>query len=163
MARNRKERRQNPEVSPLGKTMPIAAERLRVATLENPERIIAVMWAEANTRENIRGYTVPIDSILHECSSRCGTQGHYFEHPKDLVSTPKDRDVRIIAATIQWIATNCGREFLGRFIEEISHNGCFVPKPVITNNKMREILHELATAAARTAAEDARAGHPRSF
>jgi hypothetical protein len=27
-----------------------------------------------------------------------------------------DRDVKMVANTIQWIGTNCGREFLRRFI-----------------------------------------------
>lgn len=64
----------------------------------NPEDYMAMMWeAENIPRRGFNEGRVPVQLIL-------GTD------------TPNDREVAIVASTLQWLGTNVGKEFLIRFI-----------------------------------------------
>ncbi len=65
-----------------------------------PEDIIAQMWEAENIPQRGRNYgRVPLQSIVE-------SEGREVD----------EHDARIVANTIQWIGTNCGREFIRRFI-----------------------------------------------
>jgi hypothetical protein len=67
---------------------------------KHPEDIMAEMWeAENIPNPQINYGGVPVQAILDE--------------PK-----PSERDRAIVASTLQWLGTNCGREFLSRFVFE---------------------------------------------
>lgn len=108
-------------VAPVGKTMPTAQRRLiegRNLKLD-PEAIMARLWAKENTREQIDFGIIPLDAILHECNEKCtekrsNCSNHHYTRELN------ERDIRVVSATIQWLATNCGQELLKRFFKEIS-------------------------------------------
>lgn len=104
-------------VAPVGRTLPKSKKRLTTIPKQmrpdDPEHIMVRLWAKENIRErNIDFGFTPVDSILHRCNERCSSGHHYYD-------APKDEEVRIVSATIQWLATNCGRRFLGDFQKEM--------------------------------------------
>lgn len=119
--------KKNRSVSPIGYTMPRAKNRLD--ELKNapehktdPEHIIMWIWEDANIRRAfLNGGTIPLDSILHECSGRCskGKSGNamFGRHHYNRKLSP--RDIKIVAATIQWLATSVGRGLLHQFFHEL--------------------------------------------
>lgn len=105
-------------VAPVGKTMPNAQGRLvegRKLKLD-PEAIMARLWARENTRDRIDFSLIPLDVILHECNEKCASNcsNHHYTGKID------ERDIRVASATVQWLATNCGRELLTRFFKKIA-------------------------------------------
>lgn len=66
------------------------------------EVAVMEMWQKMNRRNpNDLGALLPVDAILHQCTSGC--QGHEHE------MTPLcDRDVMVVNATIQYLATCWG-------------------------------------------------------
>ena len=112
-------------LSPKGLTEDIY--RVRLDSLTDPtavskdaEHIIAQMWAKENTRDNnINLGGVPIDKILHRCNSKCkggadhveGGHAHYYTGEFD------EEEVKIAAATVQFLATNVGRGFYNEFLK----------------------------------------------
>lgn len=108
-------------VAPVGLTLPRSQERLEEVEEDqrskDPETIMMRLWAEVNTRKYGRNNgMVPIDSILHECTVECGKGlsilGKRVSHTYE---EPDPEKVRIISATVQWLATNAGRAVLERF------------------------------------------------
>lgn len=82
---------------------------------KDPEHIMARLWAKENTRDSEVNFDgVPLDHILHECGPKCDPQkGHHS------YSEPNEHDVRVASATVQWLATNCGRGFLHEFFRAL--------------------------------------------
>jgi len=115
-------------VAPKGKTLPNSARRLddldEHLRAKDAEHIITQLWEDENVRSgNMNFGLVPVDVILHECSEKCKSEkerllalvksgGHVY-NPE-----PNERDVQVVAATIQWLATNVGRCFLHKFLRE---------------------------------------------
>ena len=78
------------------------------------------LWAKENTRERIINFgRVPIDAILHSCNENCGKGISFAGPPACRYLPPNEDEVKIINATIQWLATNCGRDFLHKFQQEV--------------------------------------------
>ncbi len=112
--------------SPEGVTMPNALHRLKEIKEKNrrkdAEHIMVHLWAQENVRDPLINFgLVPLDQILHECTEECGkvsrlalTKGLHRYNRK--FST---RDTRIVAATVQWLATNVGRCFLREFLRKL--------------------------------------------
>lgn len=123
-------------VAPVGLTLPNAKKRLvsipKSMRRKNPEHIMMKLWAKENVRDRTMNFgLVPIDGILHQCNEKCGegvtlagTPGHHY-------LVPNDNDVRIINATIQWLATNGGQAFLREFRQEVKHQNNNSEKPNI--------------------------------
>lgn len=121
-------------VSPKGFTMPHATRRLveipEKDKAKDPEQIMTGLWEKENTRDtHINFGRVPLDSILHECNSRCGEklvtfssigEKHFYDGKLN------ERDIRVAAATVQWLATNCGRAFFQDFL--IAYRAANEPK-----------------------------------
>lgn len=64
----------------------------------HPEDVMAIMWEAENIPcSSVNNGRVPVQSIL------------------DDLDLP-DREVAIVASTLQWLGTNIGNEFLGRYI-----------------------------------------------
>jgi hypothetical protein len=111
-------------IAPVGLTLPHAKRRLKELPQEmrrkDPEHIIMRLWAKENTRRfNLNFGKVPIDNILHKCTKKCGKRRTFAGSPSHDYVPPNVNEVRIINATIQWIATNCGRAFLHEFQQEL--------------------------------------------
>jgi hypothetical protein len=115
-------------VSPVGKTLPFAKERLDIPRSKvDPELVMAKMWEHDNIRRSwMNSSRVPIDLILHECNDRCRDVAHSgalggLDHGTCHHYTGQyaDRDIMIIAATVQYLATPVGRAILREFQEKI--------------------------------------------
>lgn len=117
-------------LSPKGDTLPNAKRRLDEIVDPNqqakdPEHIMMGLWALANTRDSSLNLgLVPLDTILHQCDERCGSfqaqvQGvgasrHFYDGKLN------EHDVQVMAATVQWMATNVGRAFYDKFSKALS-------------------------------------------
>jgi hypothetical protein len=111
-------------LSPFGATT--TQERIRLENAPDPQKdpecVMMKLWERENTLESHAGI-VPLDLITHRCNDRCQRR---YKNGKRFVQhhfsgNIKVRDQRLVAATVQWLATNCGRSFLGRFFEEIGY------------------------------------------
>jgi hypothetical protein len=78
------------------------------------------LWAKENTRERSLNFgLVPIDSILHRCNDDCGKGMNLGGTPACKYLPPSEDEIRIVNATIQWLAANQGRAFLHKFAQEL--------------------------------------------
>lgn len=117
--------------SPVGLTMPMAAMRLEHPNPEDCEKIMMRIWAEINTRDPTKHYgLIPLDTILHECNDQCGRPNLMFGDPHSYTGVLPEHDVRVVAATVQWLATPIGRNVLEKFFREIGYEIHFKPKPL---------------------------------
>ena len=122
----------NHSLAPFGLTTDIAARRLKRFSdtpEDDSEVVMAELWEEANIVSlSINKATAPIDHILHKCAGSCSEDGntHYFSEDLEV------EKVRVASATVQWLATNCGRAFLEEFFEVIGY------KIVPTNRPQQE-------------------------
>ncbi len=93
-------------LAPLGDTLPNAKYRLNTAPQDHdPEMIMMKLWEEENVRRYfLNGGRVPLEAILFL--------------PRE-VETIQSRDRQVVAATLQWLATNCGRSFLHEFQKRV--------------------------------------------
>ncbi|MFA6297257.1 MAG: hypothetical protein WC629_01710 [Candidatus Paceibacterota bacterium] len=113
--------KQKKSLSPVGLTMPVALKRLESLSSKqkrkDAEAIMMLLWENENTRDPLNGSMTPLDSILHECTEGCGKTRIFSFGADKCVYKPSlnERDVKVAAATIQWIATNCGRSFFEKF------------------------------------------------
>jgi hypothetical protein len=113
-------------VAPVGLTLSRSLKRLLELPEDmrksDPEHIIMGLWAKENTRDASLSFgLVPIDNILHECNGDCGKARSYSGGPSHHYVPPSEEQVKIINATIQWLATNCGRCFLNNFLRELKN------------------------------------------
>jgi hypothetical protein len=111
-------------VAPVGLTLPNKRKRLMSMPVamrkKDPEHIMMELWAKENTRERITNFgLVPIDGILHSCNDDCGKGISYGGPPACHHLPPNEEEVKIVNATIQWLATNCGRSFMHKFQQEV--------------------------------------------
>lgn len=91
----RSERRRS--AARLSVRLPYSLVRLRWPE-RNPERIIAELWEiECIPETCVNWGKTPINAILGD-------------------EKPTERDVRVINSTIQYLGTNCGMEFLRKFL-----------------------------------------------
>lgn len=117
-----KELTESRRVSPFGLTLPNALKRLQIPPEDqnkDAETIIMRMWDEKNTRDPSRGGLTPIDRILHVCGDDCGKKK--FRMPMEdehVYSKPSEHDIMVMAATVQWLATNVGRSFYQDFLSQ---------------------------------------------
>jgi len=119
-----KKKAKSKSVSPKGFTLPNAERRLNETPVEmqaiDAEHIITKLWEEENTRQTYRGMgLVPLDTILHVCNEKCGLDGRpvfQFTGNHSYDGQLNERDVRVAAATIQWLATSVGRGFFHNFL-----------------------------------------------
>lgn len=107
-------------VAPFGQTLPKALKRLSELREErkkkDAENIMMHLWDNKNTRcPTINFGLVPVDSILHRCDPECGKRESFAGTPACNYIAPNEDEVKIVNATIQWLATNCGRSFLHEF------------------------------------------------
>ena len=87
---------------------------------KDPEHIIMKLWAKENVRERLLSFGhVPIDAILHRCNDDCGKGICLAGTPACHYLPPNEDEVKIINATIQWLATNGGHSFLLKFRQEV--------------------------------------------
>lgn len=111
----------NNSLAPTEKTMPYWEERRYPDN--DPVVRMAQLWAEENVRQpNLNYGTIPLDFILHECNNKCiqytkegtslGVQHHFTGEGFN------EHDVRVVNATMRWLATMCGRGFLADFFRE---------------------------------------------
>lgn len=112
-------------LSPIGLTMPIAEARLNMGGKDDPEGIVMKFWSEENTpHDGTNRGLVPLDHILHECTSECREHTDPLSTRKEyhVFTRPLNKhDVKVAAATVQWLATNNGRSFLIKFLEQIGY------------------------------------------
>lgn len=111
-------------VAPIGLTLPHAKKRLdslpEKEEPKDPEHIMMKLWAEQNTRDSSLNFgLVPIDTILHRCTAKCSEGRTYAGTPPHEYFPPNEDELRVINATIQWVATNCGRAFLHKFQQKL--------------------------------------------
>lgn len=110
-------------VAPVGLTLPNRKRRLMslpmILRKKDPEHIMMRLWAKANVRKRTTNFgLVPIDTILHTCNDDCGKGMCLGGTPACKHLPPTEDEVRIVNATIQWLATNCGQAFLHEFFQE---------------------------------------------
>lgn len=112
--------------SPFGKTMSISRQRLEIPVRPgDPETLMMRFWEKENVRVRwLNGGRIPLDLILHQCNEDCMPSDGIHHYTRVL----EDRDVEVAAATVQWLATNCGREFLRRFFESIDCKVVYAPR-----------------------------------
>ncbi len=111
-------------LSPKGQITGIYRARLDLITdpvmqQKDAEHIMAKCWEGENTREvNINLGKVPLDMILHRCNSRCKGGVDYVDgnHVHHYSGVFKSEEVEIVAATVQFLATNVGRGFYRGFL-----------------------------------------------
>ena len=115
----------NHSLAPFGLTTDIAARRLEQYS-DDPEVVMAKLWEEANVvYPSINMGIAPVDHILHKCVDSCSEDGntHYFSDDLEV------EKVRVASATVQWLATNCGRAFLEKFFEGIGYKIVPINRP----------------------------------
>lgn len=107
--------------APYGDTMSIARIRLGYDNKQDPERIMMTLWEKINTRQHyLNSGTVPLDDILHTCTEECKNVRPVLPFVPPHHYVPHDEyGVRVAAATVQWLATSCGREFYRQFLGQI--------------------------------------------
>jgi len=95
--------------------------RKRSISKKDPVDVMAELWEKSNARQSWLNHgIVPLDFITHGCNDKCvGTEGNYVQHHFPQDEEFNDRDVRVAAATVRWLATNVGRGFLYSFFKEI--------------------------------------------
>jgi len=94
---NRKERRRS--LAPYKTRLPHSLQRLDFPQ-RCREHLMAEMWEAENIPHRGIDYgAVPVNAIL--------------DQHKDV----SERDVEVIASTLQWLATNCGNAFLLKYVE----------------------------------------------
>jgi hypothetical protein len=97
----------NRRVSPYGTSTPFMAQRLKAPPgTSEPEKAVASAWDRRNVREQ-SDTLVPLDMIAHQCGPDCKGDSHR-EYPQ----RHDTRNVAIAAATIQWLVTPDGQDFL---------------------------------------------------
>ena len=112
-------------VAPVGLTLPNSAKRLsslpKKMCKKDPEHIMMRLWDKVNVRDlSLNFGKVPIDSILHICNDQCGKGVSTAGPPSHHYLPPTEEQVKIISATVQWLATNMGRNFLSEFSHEVN-------------------------------------------
>ena len=117
----RKARKYGVSCSPVGLTTPISADRLKYdPRINDPEKVIVRMWADENTPElGINLGMIPLDHITHRCNSGCIVRKGDSFVTHHFTGDISDHDVEVVAATLQWLGTNCGLSFLRTFKEKL--------------------------------------------
>lgn len=100
--------------TPYGKTSRRYRHRLKAPVqFSFPERLITILWEHENKPQpHLQGPRVA-RIIAHQCTSHCTGKPHHDDGHKYRRLTV--REVHLMSATVQWMATNCGRAFMHRF------------------------------------------------
>lgn len=124
MPRKKDQFKEGTHVTPVGRTLPHAKGRLYSLNEDrrerDPEWIMMTLWDKKNVRRRgLNAGAVPVDAILHTCTRDCGKNMSVIGSDRHEYVEPDPHDVEVICATVQWLATNCGRSFWGEFDQKL--------------------------------------------
>ena len=118
----------------LGQTTHSSRERLNNAGIHDPELIMAGLWADINKPDLNNFGILPVQLIAHQCNKHC-------MHGEHAYSKLEPRDVQIISAAMQWLATEVGRAFYTKFLRELGVTLEYRPDAASARKVAREKKH----------------------
>jgi len=118
----------------LGQTTKTSRERLNNAGIHDPELIMAGLWADTNKPDLNNFGILPVQLIAHQCNKHC-------KHGEHAYSKLEPRDVQIISAAIQWLATSAGRALYTKFLQELGTTLEYRPDAASARKVAREKKH----------------------
>ena len=118
----------------LGQTTLSSRERLNNAGIHDPELIMAGLWADANKPDLNNFGILPVQLIAHQCTKNCRGGEHAY-------SKLEPRDVQIVSAAVQWLATDVGRAFYTKFLQELGVTLEYRPDAASARKVAREKKH----------------------
>jgi len=120
-------------LAPLGQTTHASRERLNNAGIHDPELIMAGLWADTNKPDLNNFGILPVQLIAHQCTDKCRREHAYTKL--------KTEDVQIISAAMQWLATDVGRAFYTKFLQELGVTLEYRPDAASARKVAREKKH----------------------